>query len=73
MLDQQETNHASSDAPEPRGEDGAIRSEYVQEVTTAIDAADATRLRALVGDLHEADLGSLIEALKLAIELAPSA
>jgi magnesium transporter len=63
LLDQQETNHASSDAPEPRGEDGAIRSEYVQEVTTAIDAADATRLRALVGDLHEADLGSLIEAL----------
>lgn len=63
MLDQQETNHTSADAPEPRGEDGAIRSEYVQEVTTAIDAADATRLRTLVGDLHESDLGSLLEAL----------
>ena len=63
LLDQQETNHTSADAPEPRGEDGAIRSEYVQEVTTAIDAADATRLRTLVGDLHEFDLGSLLEAL----------
>ena len=63
MLDQQDANRSSADTPEPRGEDGEIRPEYVQEVTTAIDAADAPHLRALVGDLHEADLGGLLEAL----------
>ena len=46
-----------------RGEDGALREDYVERVTRAIEAADAVALRELVGELHEADLGDLIEAL----------
>lgn len=50
-------------APPLRGEDGAIRTDFVERVGRAIDAGDATVLRELVGDLHEADLGALLEAL----------
>ena len=46
-----------------RDEDGAVRADYVRRVAQAIAARDATTLRALVGDLHEADVGDLIEAL----------
>jgi magnesium transporter len=45
-------------APAPvafRGENGAVREEYVDRVTQAIEAADSAMLRELVGDLHEAD------------------
>jgi len=54
---------APARAVELRDADGAIRPEFVGEVATAIDAADAPKLRELVGDLHEADSGDLIEAL----------
>jgi magnesium transporter len=57
MLDQHVT------APALRGEDGAVRADYVEFVAQAIEAADVARLRELAGDLHEADLGALIEAL----------
>ena len=57
MLDH-ETN-----APALRGEDGAIRAEFVEKVRQAIETADAAALRGLVGSLHEADLGALLEAL----------
>jgi magnesium transporter len=46
-----------------RGEDGAVRADYVESVAQAIAARDSAALRELVGDLHEADLGDLIEAL----------
>jgi magnesium transporter len=46
-----------------RGEDGMLREDYVERVARAIEAADAIALRELVGELHEADLGDLIEAL----------
>ena len=46
-----------------RGEDGAVREEYVERVAQAITAGDSAALRELVGDLHEADVGDLIEAL----------
>ena len=46
-----------------RGEDGAVREDYVERVAQAIEAADAGSLRELVGELHEADVGDLIEAL----------
>jgi magnesium transporter len=46
-----------------RGEDGAARREYVDRIEQAIAAADAGALRELVADLHEADVGALIEAL----------
>src|SRR5437588_2346883 len=46
-----------------RDEDGAIRADYVERVALAVAAADSASLRELVGDLHEADVGDLIEAL----------
>jgi magnesium transporter len=54
-------------APPPpvalREEDGAIREDFVERVAAAITAENAGALRELVGDLHEADVGDLIEAL----------
>jgi magnesium transporter len=46
-----------------RGEDGTVRRDYVDRVEQAITATDSGALRELVGDLHEADVGDLIEAL----------
>jgi magnesium transporter len=46
-----------------RDEEGAIRDEYVAQVTEATQGRDAGLLRALVGELHESDVGDLIEAL----------
>src|SRR5256714_353926 len=42
---------------------GALREYYVERVAQAITAGDTALLRELVGDLHEADVGDLIEAL----------
>jgi magnesium transporter len=55
---------AKNDMPPLRDEDGGIREEFVAQVTGAIDAGNRDLLRGLVGDLHEADLGDLIEALE---------
>jgi len=61
-------------APAPavamRDEDGALRAEFVEHVAQAIGEDDSTGLRGLVGDLHAADLGDVIEALEP--ELRPS-
>jgi magnesium transporter len=46
-----------------RDEDGAVRADYIERVALAVAAADSASLRELVGDLHEADVGDLIEAL----------
>src|SRR4051812_309786 len=46
-----------------RDENGGIRHEFVAEVTRAVQANDAAFLREIVAELHEADLGDLIEAL----------
>jgi magnesium transporter len=46
-----------------RDERGEIRPEFVEHITTAIEASDVAALRALAGDLHEADMGALLEAL----------
>lgn len=54
----------NTSVPSLRGEDGAIRSEFVERIAQAIDAGDAAALRDLVGDLHEADLGAVLEALE---------
>jgi magnesium transporter len=50
-----------------REDDGAIREDYVERVAQAIADRDAAALRELVGDLHEADVGDLIEALDPAL------
>jgi magnesium transporter len=47
-----------------RNEEGEIRHEFVQEIARAIAADDAAPLRAIVAELHEADLGDLIGALE---------
>ncbi|HXI07387.1 MAG: magnesium transporter [Bradyrhizobium sp.] len=47
-----------------RDDEGQIRPEFVEEVARAIQADDAIFLRGIVGELHEADLGDLIAALK---------
>jgi magnesium transporter len=47
-----------------RTRDGSIRVAFVRQVARAIGAGDLAALRGLVGDLHEADLGAVLEALE---------
>ena len=47
-----------------RAEEGEIRPEFVDEIARAIHASDVPFLRAVVAELHEADLGDLIAALE---------
>src|SRR5258708_28517967 len=47
-----------------RDEDGEIRQQFIEEIARAIYAEDAPLLRAIVAELHEADLGDLIAALE---------
>src|SRR6266851_2112615 len=47
-----------------RDENGEIRREFVEDISRAIRVADAASLRAIVAELHEADLGDLIAALE---------
>jgi magnesium transporter len=47
-----------------RGEDGEIRPAFVEEIARRIKANDTPFLRAVVAELHEADLGDLIAALE---------
>ena len=47
-----------------RDEEGQLRPEFVTEITRAIHAADRPLLCEVVAELHEADLGDLIEALE---------
>jgi magnesium transporter len=46
-----------------RTKEGSIRVAFVRQVARAIGAGDVAALRGLVGDLHEADLGAVLEAL----------
>jgi magnesium transporter len=46
-----------------RDDEGQIRPEFVERVTVAIEAGDKVFLRDLAEELHEADLGELVEAL----------
>jgi magnesium transporter len=64
MLDQKEMTDGPAAAPDDlRDEDGAIRADFVERVSDAIAHREGVALRGLVGDLHEADTGDLIEAL----------
>ena len=47
-----------------RDDDGAIREDYAARVEKAIEGGDVEALLHLVGELHEADAGDLIEALE---------
>ena len=46
-----------------RDEDGALEPRFIDSVADAITAVDAVGLRALVDDLHESDLGDVLQAL----------
>jgi magnesium transporter len=59
MLD-----HPKADTLPLRGDDGTIRADFVAQVSSAIEAGDVPALRRLVGDLHESDLGAVLEALE---------
>jgi magnesium transporter len=64
MLDDQDIAASPASAPTVRDEEGTIRRDFVERVDAAIEATDTQALRELVVDLHEADLGDLIEALE---------
>jgi magnesium transporter len=55
--------------PEPehglplRDADGALDAGYLARVSESLERHDGTALRALVGDLHESDLGDVLQAL----------
>jgi magnesium transporter len=46
-----------------RDEEGHVSAEFLDAISRAVESADRPQVRALAGDLHEADLGDLIEAL----------
>lgn len=46
-----------------RDEEGQVSNEFLEAISRAVETADVPQVRALAGDLHEADLGDLIEAL----------
>lgn len=48
---------------ELRDEDGELVPAFVERVSRALEAGDRDGLYTLLGDLHEADLGAVIEAL----------
>ena len=50
-----------------RDEDGAIRADFAAALEAAVESGDAAQAKALAGDLHEADLGDLLEALDAGI------
>lgn len=62
MLDDKDMA-ATLPAVAPRDDDGNLRADFVDEVVKALDAGNASALRELVGELHEADVGAVIEAL----------
>ena len=49
--------------PSFRNEDGEIRPEFVESVLEALARGDKDEVVGLAGDLHESDLGALIEAM----------
>jgi magnesium transporter len=63
MLEKVDEKEIAAAPPALRGEDGAVREDYVERVARAITARNSAQLRELVGELHQADVGDLIEAL----------
>ncbi len=62
--DQSAAQSAAQSATWPfRDEDGALRAEFVASVEKAVAGGDKAELLALAGEMHEADMGDLIEAL----------
>ncbi|WP_128294060.1 magnesium transporter [Afifella aestuarii] len=49
--------------PQVRDEEGSLNGAYLAAVSEAIETSDADRLRVLIGDLHESDLGDVLQAI----------
>src|SRR5258707_4444687 len=68
MADNVDVAHSADpsvlDRPPMRDENGEIRPEFVEKISRAIHVPDTPFLRAVVAELHEADLGDLIAALE---------
>jgi magnesium transporter len=58
-----ETLLAADSAPAFRDAEGDVRRAFVDRMAAAVAAGDAAAVTALAGDLHEADVGALIEHL----------
>jgi magnesium transporter len=68
MLDEKQSPAAPArDAPAPpqglHDHAGAVRADFIERVVDAIGRKDALAVRALAGELHESDIGDLLEAL----------
>jgi magnesium transporter len=55
--------HHARAAAIPRDEKGHISADFLDQVSLAIEAGDASAVKELAGDLHEADAGELIAEL----------
>jgi magnesium transporter len=62
MLEEKDVTAAAS-AAALRDEDGAVRADFVERIAQAIATENSATLRELIGELHQADVGDLIEAL----------
>ncbi|MDJ1157237.1 magnesium transporter [Chelatococcus sp. SYSU_G07232] len=56
-------NQTAPEVPAFRDDGGNVSGAFAALVSQAVTTGDAASLRALVSDLHEADVGALIEAL----------
>jgi magnesium transporter len=65
MVDHKDMAATAEPAPVAplRDEEGAIRADFVEQVTAVIESGNVELLTELVGELHEADVGDLLEAL----------
>jgi len=64
VLDQDTKTEPAAEALTLRTDDGALREDFVEAVKQGIAAKDAAKLKSLVEDLHESDLGALLAALE---------
>src|SRR5437764_12016703 len=55
---------SEAELPPPRDEKGDLNPAFVTAVAATVAANDGARLRALMADVHEADVGDLLEALE---------
>ena len=63
MLDHDQMSETRPPEAAFRDEAGALRQDFLDRVSDAVRHHDSAVLRDLVGGLHEADTGDLIEAL----------
>src|ERR1039458_10203386 len=61
-ADGNEDRHSEFVVPAMDAE-GTITAAFVEAVAAAVESGDAPHIRELAGDLHAADLGTLVEAL----------